>query len=349
MVYLLDGRDNFIQLVAILKRYSEMHTQILPEMIVVGIENLDFNSRMMDFSPTTGGDPEKYGGGNKFLEFIQSELFPYIEKKYSGSDNRTIVGHSFGGLAVMNALTTRPEMFDNFLLIDSSLYFDNELFLNDPKFILKGKDLKNKNLYIAIANTATYGSDLESIKTDTLRANKYVRHSLNLVDQINSLNSNLNMVWKYYENETHGSTAFIAQLDGFRFFYSWFEFKEEHNYRNKYFQPKRNKNRFAKFTKVHFENVSEKLGYRFIPEENWLSSYASSLYSFQNQPDQAKETFNLNIEYNPKSPNVYKDIAEFYLTQSDTVSARKYYKKSLELNDNLKIKVIVEILENSKK
>ncbi|SDB50312.1 hypothetical protein SAMN03097699_1753 [Flavobacteriaceae bacterium MAR_2010_188] len=339
VVYLLDGDYNFLPFIGMLKQYSEMNdTKILPEMIVVGIPNIDFNSRMMDFSPTPEGNPEQFGGGDKFLEFMQTELFPYIEQKYSGSQNRTIVGHSFGGLVVMNALTTQNEMFDNYLLIDGSLYFDNELFLINPKYSLAGKDLENKNLYIGIANTATYGSDLESIKHDTIGANKYVRHSLKLVDQINKLDTGLNIKWKYYENDTHGSSAFLSQLDGLRFFYSWFEFQKEKNYRSKYFVPETDEDRFANLVRKHFETVSEKLGYDYKPEKDWVSSYAASLNSFQNLQEQAIETYKLNIEYYPTSPSVYKDLADFYLSQKDTTSAKQYYKKTLEIEDNTEVR-----------
>ncbi len=345
VVYLLDGDYNFVPFVGMLKQYSEMNdTKILPEMIVVGIPNIDFNSRMMDFSPTTAGKPEQYGGGDKFLEFIKTELFPYIEQNYSGSQNRTIVGHSFGGVLVMNALTKHQEMFTNYLLIDGSLYFDNELFFNNPNYSLKGKDLKDKNLYIGIANTATYGSDLESIKKDTIRANKYVRHSIKLVDQIKSLDTDLNLKWKYYENDTHGSTAFLSQMDGFRFFYSWFEFKEEQKYRSKHFEPKTDEDRFANLTRKHFENVSKKLSYNFKPEQNWLSGYAGSLNSFQKQPDQAIETFKLNIEYYPNSSSAYKDLADFYLSQKDTILAKKYYIKTIGLDENSEVRAILKKL-----
>ncbi|MCL5128154.1 alpha/beta hydrolase-fold protein [Algibacter sp. L4_22] len=335
VVYLLDGDYNFVPFVGMLKHYSEMNdTKILPEMIVVGIPNIDNNSRMMDFSPTTDGKPEQQGGGNKFLEFMETELFPYIEQNYSGSQNRSIIGHSFGGLVVMNALTTHPEMFTNYLLIDGSLYFDDKLFLNNPKYSLKGKDLKNKNLYIGIANTATYGSDLESIKKDTIRANKYVRHSLELVNQIESFDTNLNMKWKYYENDTHGSTAFLSQMDGFRFFYSWFEFKDEYKYRGKSFIPKTIEDHFANLTKSHFELVSKKIGYTFKPEEQWVSGNASMLFNYHKLPKQALENYNLNIEYYPNSSKVYKDLADFYLLQEDTIAAKEYYAKTLELDDN---------------
>lgn len=345
VVYLLDGSHNFIPLVGMLRQYGEMNEKILPEMIVVGIENIDFKSRMMDFSPTTDGNPEQFGGGEKFLSFIKKELFPYIEENYSGSDNRTIIGHSFGGLVVMNALTNHSEMFDNYLMIDGSLYFDNELFLKNSKYSLKGKDLKRKNLYIGIANTATYGSSLKSIKNDTVRANRYVRYSLELVSQIKEMNTGLNMKWKYYENDTHGSSAFLSQLDGFRFFYSWFEFKKEQNYRNKYFVPKTKDDRFANLTESHFANVSEKLGYSFKPEIDWLSSYAYSLNSFQNQPEQAIETYKLNIKYYPKTPSVYKDLGDFYLSQKDTVNAILNYKKALKLKDDTSINDILNKID----
>ncbi|MBU2930023.1 alpha/beta hydrolase-fold protein [Winogradskyella psychrotolerans] len=347
VVYLLDGRYNFVPFVGMLKQYSEMHdTKILPEMIVVGISNINNESRMMDFSPTTARKPKQFGGGSQFLEFIKTELFPYIEQNYSGAQHRTIIGHSFGGLVVMHALTKHPEMFDNYLLIDGSLYFDNNLFLNNPTYSLTGKQLQNKNLYIAIANTATYGSHLESIKKDTITANKYVRHSLDLVDQINYSDTNLNTSWKYYNNDTHGSTAYLAQLDGLRFFYSWFEFKEEHKYRSKFFVPKTSDDHFASLTKKHFNKVSQKLGYTFKPDKNWVSSNASMLLNYHKLPKQALENYELNIGYYPNRPGVFKDLADFYLLQNDTVLAKKYYTKTLELENNPNIQSILTALEN---
>lgn len=337
VVYLLDGSYPFIPFVGMLKQYSEMNdTKILPEMIVVGIENIDFKSRMMDFSPTTAGNPEQYGGGEDFLKFMKTELFPYIENNFPVSKNRTIVGHSFGGVVVINALTNHSEMFDNYLMIDGSLSFDNELFLKDSAYSLEGKNLRGKNMFVAIANTATIGSTLESIKKDTIRANKFVRHSLKLVEQIELFDTGLNMEWNYYEKDTHGSTAFLAQMDGFRFFYSWFEFKDEHKYRDNNFNPKTVDDHFANLTKSHFKKISQKLGYTFKPEKQWVSGNAGMLLNFHKLPKQAFENYQLNIAYYPNSPSVYKDLADYYLSQNDTIFANKYYSKSLELDTTTK-------------
>ena len=69
----------------------------MPALIVVGIGNTD---RTRDLTPSRA-KVESYptsGGGDKFLEFIQSELIPEIEKRYRTAPYRIFAGHSFGVL-----------------------------------------------------------------------------------------------------------------------------------------------------------------------------------------------------------------------------------------------------------
>lgn len=306
VLYLLDGSYNFLELVALQRQYAEKNdTKILPEMIIVGISNKNHDKRIFDYSPTQAGDPERYGGGDKFLEFVKSELFPYIENQYpAASKSRTIIGHSFGGVAVLNALSRHTEMFENYILIDGSIWFDDELFLTDPEFMLQGKDLSDKNLFIGIANTSKYGSTLESISHDTISANKYIRHSLELKKQANESPTGPNLEWKYYENDTHGSSAFPAQLDALRFFYSWFEFKEEKKYQGKYDLPRGEEESFSNLTEKHFKMVSEKLGYNFYPTVPWLIGNSDMLLNYHKLPDQAKALLTLAEKYYPDNAKV---------------------------------------------
>lgn len=312
VIYLLDGRYNFLQLVALERQYAEKNdTKILPEMIIVGISNENQNKRQLDYSPTKSGNPESYGRGDKFLGFISEELFKYIENRYPASDqNRTIIGHSFGGVAVLNALSRRADMFENYLLIDASLYFDNELFLNDSEFTLKNKNLSNKNLFISIANTSQYGSTLETIYKDTISINKYVRHSLKLKDQLNKSTNGPNLEWKYYENDTHGSSVFPSQLDALRFFYSWFEFKEERKYQGKYGLPESEEETFARLTEKHFKMVSKELGYEFYPTIPWLINSSDMLLNYQKLPNQAKELLLLSKKYYPENKQIEKKLQQ---------------------------------------
>ena len=58
------------------------------------------------------------------------------------------------------------------------------------------------------------------------------------------------------------------------------------------------------------------------------------------------ENYDLNIEYYPNSSKVYKDLADFYLLQEDTIAAKEYYTKILELDDNSVVYKILRKLEN---
>jgi predicted alpha/beta superfamily hydrolase len=61
---------------------------------------------------------------------MQSELFPLIQRNYSVSDQRTIVGQSLGGLLATEVLFKHPEMFQRYVIVSPSLWWDNESLLD---------------------------------------------------------------------------------------------------------------------------------------------------------------------------------------------------------------------------
>ena len=76
-------------------------------------------NRTRDYTPTfvaKGGYGSEFqkqsGGADRFLDFVDQELFPYLEKKFRVKhDDRSLVGMSFGGLLASYALVTRPDLF----------------------------------------------------------------------------------------------------------------------------------------------------------------------------------------------------------------------------------------------
>lgn len=80
----------------------------MPEMIVVGIQN---TNRTRDLTPTKT-DRAGSGGGDKFLQFLETEVMPLVEKNYRTRPFRVFAGHSLGGLAVVYALISRPDLFN---------------------------------------------------------------------------------------------------------------------------------------------------------------------------------------------------------------------------------------------
>ncbi|MCJ8270904.1 MAG: alpha/beta hydrolase-fold protein, partial [Psychrosphaera sp.] len=108
VLYLLSGPTNLAHTAGTLDRLNLSNAA--PEMIVVGIANTD---RTRDLAPTVNKDPKSGfigsgGGGDKFLDFIESELIPYIDKNYRTKSFKILSGHSIGGLLVMHSLHTRP-------------------------------------------------------------------------------------------------------------------------------------------------------------------------------------------------------------------------------------------------
>ena len=131
VIYLLDGSANedFIH-TAGLVQYLSMY-EMMPKSIVVGIANVD---RRRDYTfPTNNPEDTKlvpvFGGSEKFINFIQNELQPFIERSYRTNNFKTIIGQSLGGLLATEILMKRPTLFNDYMIISPSLWWDKESLL----------------------------------------------------------------------------------------------------------------------------------------------------------------------------------------------------------------------------
>jgi predicted alpha/beta superfamily hydrolase len=105
---------------------------MLPESIVVGISNVD---RKRDFTFPTSIENDKKdfpssGGSEIFIAFIENELQPKVESMYRTSSVKTIIGQSLGGLMATEVLLKKPELFDNYIIISPSLWWDDQSLLD---------------------------------------------------------------------------------------------------------------------------------------------------------------------------------------------------------------------------
>jgi len=91
---------------------------IFPEMIIVGIPIKD---RFRDLTPSCDSSISQTSGGyNNFISFVEKELFPYINSTYPTAPYKIFIGHSLGGLTVVNTLMKFPGLFDSYIAIDPS-------------------------------------------------------------------------------------------------------------------------------------------------------------------------------------------------------------------------------------
>ncbi len=125
VMYVLDGESNGA-LVASMNRRMHLSGGA-NEHIVVSIYSID---RLNDYAPTVNQDPRgpvgAGGGADKFLNFIELELMPEINKNYRTSGARVVMGHSVAGLLVLHSLQSRPYLFHAHLAYSPAVWWGEQ-------------------------------------------------------------------------------------------------------------------------------------------------------------------------------------------------------------------------------
>ncbi|MBA2650731.1 MAG: alpha/beta hydrolase [Tatlockia sp.] len=138
IIYLLDADYSFALAKQIGEHLSDRNR--IKESILVGLAYSNSKeykkNRTRDYTPSYvpsggyGSEYQKYSGGaEKFYQFIHKELIPYLRKNYRVQNNSTFVGHSFGGLFGVYLLINHPHLFNNYIIVSPSLWYDNNFLL----------------------------------------------------------------------------------------------------------------------------------------------------------------------------------------------------------------------------
>lgn len=333
VLYLLDGPGHFHAVTGLLQNLSA--NGLMPAMVVVAIPNTD---RTRDLTPShvdaLWGDSafvRTSGGGDRFLGFMEKELIPYVEQNYPVTSYRTFVGHSFGGLASINALLNHPTLFSNYVSIDPSMWWDDRVMEKQALELLDATALEAKSLYLGVANTMPPGMDLEEMKGDTTDDTRHIRSIMSFISVLEQAGSSLEFAWDYYPDDDHGSVPLITEYDAFRFLFSWYRLEGLEAFGNP--EAEDAPSEFLEQITAHYDMVSKRFAYTVKPDEQTINQLG---YAFMNRekPLTAKALFELNINNYPESANVYDSMADFFLEQADTLQAIANFEKALELGDN---------------
>ncbi|MEH6537542.1 MAG: alpha/beta hydrolase-fold protein [Psychroserpens sp.] len=333
VVYLLDGDAHFTSVVGLIERFSV--NNITPEMIVVAIPN---TNRTRDLTPSkaepnppmvTQDRSEQSGGGKNFLAFIEKELMPYIDKTYPTEPYKMLIGHSFGGLFVMDALLEKPELFNSYISIDPSMWWDDKKLLASYKNTnLKDDKYKNKSLYLGIANTLEKGMDTVSVRQEKGPTVDHINSIFETRDLLKSeLNNQILFRSKYYGNDTHNSAPLITTYDGMRFIFGFYQFNIDFG------DIMDDDTDIVNEMKIHYAKVSKTLGYDNKPDESLLNRMGYQLMGMEKM-DLANEFFQMNIAYYPKSFNVYDSLGDYYLAIENKNKAIESFEKALAIKEN---------------
>lgn len=205
ILILLDGATFFKTTSGIVHFMSSDRNRnhFMPETIIVAIENVD---RERDFTVTKIKTKRvnTMGGGRNFLNFIEKELIPYIDKYYRTAPHRTLVGHSLGGLLTLNSYMDKNSIFDAYIAIDPSIWWDEESMKS--KVDATTSSSLNKKLYIATANQGAASYERNKKRHDRF---------YDLITE--NSNGTLNVKIAYFEEEDHRSIPLIALYEGLKY------------------------------------------------------------------------------------------------------------------------------------
>ncbi len=216
VIYLLDGSadEDFIHIVGLIQFNSFEWINQVPKSIVVGIATVD-RKRDFTFPTTIAEDKKKYpttGHSADFIAFLETELQPFIEKKYKTNNSKTFIGQSLGGLLATEVLFKKPALFNKYIIVSPSLWWDNGSLLDYDPEILKDGFIQHTEIYIGVGKEGLTPTKIPRVME--VDANL-------LAEKIRSTSSKqVKVVFDYLPQEDHATIMHQAVFNAFRMIYS---------------------------------------------------------------------------------------------------------------------------------
>jgi predicted alpha/beta superfamily hydrolase len=207
-----------------------------PDSVVVSIgyplaDSVYSPQRMIDFRPPFPEVQDPPPGADAFIAFIDEILRPFIHSTVFPNVDFTreaLYGHSGGGLFIIYALITRPDLFDTFLSASPAISLNNGSILDEVH------PLESTNSTNRPAFSISYGS-LEQFpvrrRTETeevVQRRKAFIETFRMTDNCNELYRRIknssklrDVVLNEYIGQDHASVGDSALTDGIDYFVDW--------------------------------------------------------------------------------------------------------------------------------
>ena len=199
VLYVLDGWH--FSLMASLQK-NNIYSKRMPPVIIVNISQSPasdaMNLRARDFSPTPIAQSQGGGGSGAamFLDFLEHELIPFIDRTYrTNPADRGLLGHSLGGEFALYALEQRPDLFQRVVAASPALFTGDGLIFTDAHRALS-------------ALPAPARLDLSVGSDDELGFAKTTTAFARLLDELKP--KGLDYRFTVYPGENHNSVRFVS-------------------------------------------------------------------------------------------------------------------------------------------
>lgn len=319
VMYLLDSYYKFDKAVGTLQ--SLVLNELIPDMIIIGIRNTRRNRDLTPGIEILDEASKKRlpnaGGADQFTDFLKKELIPYVNTNYRTADYKIIVGHSLGGLFNVYTFYKNPELFDAYLTISPSLWYENNIFKKDLEEVLKDHQDINSKFYMSIANEG--GTMLGNTYILAGKFTSYIKEHKDI-----DLKFKFDPMFDY----THGTVSYPSIYNGLKFIFGDLQYevpktKEE-------IVAKGGPEKVMKEIDTYYSQLSKKYGFE-ISRENAMTDLGFALMKQPEFLDAAVEAFKYNTQHYPESFNAYSTLGLAYEKKGEIEKARKNYEKAVEL------------------
>lgn len=161
VLYLLDGgvEQDFHHISGLAQLGTIVGTT--QDVIVVGIETVDRRNELA--FPTSDAklkaDYPTAGQSARFRRYIADEVKPWVAAHYRISGDDGLIGESLAGLFVVETLLRAPALFDRYIAISPSLWWDNESLTALAPGLLRAGDAQKRWLWLTVADEKGMGVD----------------------------------------------------------------------------------------------------------------------------------------------------------------------------------------------
>ncbi|MEM9596570.1 MAG: alpha/beta hydrolase-fold protein [Acidobacteriota bacterium] len=310
VLYLLDPRTWFEHAAGTLGALER--TGHMPESILVGVIN---TQRARDLTPPWTDEASIAeeegrdqlvaigGGAENFLAFFRDELIPEVEKRYRTAPMRLLVGHSFGGLFVLHALTREPDLFAATIAISPSVWWDAGRAVDQARELFRQRPQIEHRFFLALANEGgEMAAQSERLRTFLLHeAPPGLRWHAERID-----------------GETHGSIPLASLYPALRFSFP------------RWAVPNYRLDEGLAAVDAHFASLARDFGIPVTTPESTIG-YLGRVALGQGESEKAIEIFTTNVERYPTSANAHDSLGGALEASGELERALGLYKKALSL------------------
>src|SRR5580704_12844771 len=204
VLYVLDGWH--FPLMAFLQNNNQFSNRMRPVIIVNVSQGLGpdvMALRARDFTPTKASPEPISGGAPAFLDFLEHEVIPFVDRTYRTiPSDRGLLGHSYGGLFAIYVLEQRPALFQRIVAASPYLGWDGRLLLTAARDRLR-------KLSAPVRLDLSVGDEGDNTDSTTAFAK--------ILDELKP--AGLDYRFTVYRGENHNSVRLISFPAGFKWLY----------------------------------------------------------------------------------------------------------------------------------